>query len=74
MTIICRVEECPWYRQADHPMKVYDETERHWVFQCQRCLNLRTVDKFKIGGTIGQGRKDDEPVKKYLGRGFHALR
>lgn len=51
-------------------MKPIDETTRHWIFQCQTCENLRTVDKFRAGGTIGAGRREDVPPKKYLGVGF----
>lgn len=73
MTIVCRVDECPWKQDRAHPMRVKDETARHWVFECPRCLNLRCIGKDRVGGTIGQGRHDDQPVPKYMGRGFHAV-
>lgn len=61
--IVCQCEECPKYRQADAPLKVIDETYGHWIFRCQTCLNLRTVDKHRAGGTIGAGRREDQPPK-----------
>lgn len=51
-------------------MRVTDETHRHWVFECTTCQNLRTIDKFKAGGTIGAGRREDQPALKYMGRGI----
>jgi hypothetical protein len=51
-------------------MTVTDETYQHWVFRCPVCENYRTVDKFRAGGTIGAGRREDQPARKYLGRGI----
>lgn len=67
MTIICHCEDCP---RKGKEMKVIDETFHHWVFQCKTCENLRTVDKFRAGGTINSGRREDVPVPKYIGRGM----
>lgn len=70
MTIVCRCDECPARFNRDKPMRTIDETFRHWVFKCMTCHNLRTVDKFRAGGTIGAGRREDVPVAKYIGRGM----
>ena len=67
LVIICHCEDCPRKGQA---MKVMDETERHWVFRCVTCENLRTVDKFRAGGTIGAGRREDVPPRKWIGAGI----
>ena len=67
LTIICHCEDCPRKGKA---MKVMDETERHWVFRCMTCENLRTVDKFRAGGTIGAGRREDVPPRKWIGAGI----
>jgi len=58
LKIVCHLEECPRYKRSDQPMKLIDETESAWVFQCQTCLNRRGVSKHRVGGTIGQGRSD----------------
>lgn len=67
MTVVCWCEDCP---RKGKEMRVTDETHRHWVFECVTCQNLRTVDKFKAGGTIGAGRREDQPALKYIGRGM----
>ena len=68
--IICRVDECPAKFNRDKPMKVLDETFNHWVFQCQTCLNLRTVSKDRVGGTRMSGRREDVPPRKWIGAGI----
>ena len=65
--IVCQCEDCPRFH---HEMDVKDETFSHWVFRCRTCENLRTVDKFRVGGTIGAGRREDQPALKYIGKGF----
>jgi len=67
LTIVCHCPECP---RKGKSMKCIDETERHWIFKCLVCDNLRTVDKFRAGGTIGAGRREDQPPLKYVGRGI----
>lgn len=51
-------------------MTVQDETHKHWVFRCPVCENWKAVDKFRAGGTMGAGRREDQPAIKYQGRGF----
>ena len=67
LTVVCHCEDCPRKGLA---MTVQDETHRHWIFRCQVCENWRTVDKFRAGGTIGAGRREDQPATQYQGRGF----
>ena len=49
--------------KSEKAMSVINETASSWVFQCRTCLNVRAVAKQKIGGTIGQGKRDDMAAK-----------
>lgn len=62
-TIVCILEDCPAYRKSDKPMKCVDETETHQIFSCVVCERRRPIPKSIVGGTIGQGRRDDVPPK-----------
>ena len=61
--IVCHCPECPDRLKSGKPMEVKNETASSWVFQCRTCLNVRAVAKQKIGGTIGQGKRDDMAAK-----------
>lgn len=67
LTIVCHCPDCP---RNGLPVKQIDETFHSWIFECPTCKNLRCVSKAKVGGTIGAGRRDDEPALKYIGRGI----
>jgi len=67
LTIVCHAPDCPRNGQA---MTLQDATHGHWVFRCAVCENWRTVDKTRAGGTLGAGRRDDQPALKYSGRGW----
>lgn len=61
--VVCQLETCPVskHRRPNDPtpMKLVREHFSAWVFQCQTCHNFRVVTKDRIGGTVGQGRRDD---------------
>ncbi len=68
--IVCHGEDCPRRLNRQYPMKPVDETYRHVTYQCQTCLNVRAVGKDKVGGTIGAGRREDQPALRVQGRGI----
>lgn len=63
--IVCHAEDCPARKNPKKPLRVTDETAHAWIFACPTCLNVRAIAKQKIGGTIGAGRRDDQPAKQY---------
>lgn len=67
LVIVCHCPDCP---RKGQEMKQTDETHRHWLFRCPTCDNLRIVDKFRAGGTIGAGRREDQPAPQWIGKGF----
>lgn len=61
--VVCHNEECRdsiVQKPTDpRPMVFVDETQSAWSFKCQTCGARRIVTKDQIGGTFGQGRRDD---------------
>lgn len=66
--VVCQLDECPRYRNAEKPMELMIEYETTWQFRCPTCRNVRVVGKDKVGGTIGSGVRPDGP--RAIGKGF----
>lgn len=58
----CRNEECP-NRPAVNanakPLVLKDEYQSAWNFQCPVCRGFQVFTKDLVGGTFGQGRRND---------------
>jgi hypothetical protein len=61
--VVCHNEECRdsiVQKPLDpRPMQFVDELQSAWSFRCLTCGARRIVTKDQVGGTFGQGRRDD---------------
>ena len=76
LLVVCHDPNCRDSVEANptnpRPMVRTGETFSCWTFKCQTCGAQRAVTKDVIGGTVGQGRTDEQRgkgLKRYTAGG-----